>query len=179
MITSTGWNILHNKRSYIYNIYIYIINAIVHSVAIKFPNWGHKKPQKKIKIFVNTFTQYSPRPLPHNVYVAHTTNRMPKKIIFSVSPSVLSSQSVESMKQPRILSIFNLGIKKSQPVLNQRCKLDWIIRGSLVLPKTWRHRPKNAPVHVVQKIPGPTLTNILRTASVSIPVISSNIRTLN
>jgi hypothetical protein len=47
---------------------------------------------------MNTITQYSPRRLPHNVYIAHTTNRMPEKTLLPVSPSVLSSQSVGYMK---------------------------------------------------------------------------------
>jgi hypothetical protein len=45
--------------------------------------------------------QYHHR-LPHNVYIAHTSNRMPEKTFLPVSPSVLSSQSTGSMKQLRI-----------------------------------------------------------------------------
>jgi hypothetical protein len=73
-----------------------------YSVTIKFPKWGHKN---HTKIFINTITQYSSRPFPHNVYIAHTTNRTPKKTLLPLSPSVLSSQSVGSMKQPRISSL--------------------------------------------------------------------------
>jgi hypothetical protein len=53
-----------------------------------------KNCTKKKKKFVKTITQYSPRPLPHNVYIAHATNRMPEKTLLPISPSVLSSQSV-------------------------------------------------------------------------------------
>jgi hypothetical protein len=64
-----------------------------------------KNHTKKIKIFINTVTQYSPHLLPHNVYIAHTTNRMLEKMLFPLLPSVLSSQSVGSMKQPWISSL--------------------------------------------------------------------------
>jgi hypothetical protein len=61
---------------------------------------GHKNHTKKKNKFSNTITQYRPRPLLHNVCIAHAMNRMPKKTFLPISPSVLSSQSVGSVKQP-------------------------------------------------------------------------------
>jgi hypothetical protein len=75
----------------------------LHIVTINFTDWGHKKHTKKINM--NTITQYSPCPLPHNVYITHTANQMPEKTLLPVLPSVFSSQSVGSMKQPQISSL--------------------------------------------------------------------------
>jgi hypothetical protein len=66
-----------------------------------------KNHTKKIKIFINTITRYSSHPLLHNVYIAHTTNRMPEKMLLPVSSSILLSQSGGSMKQPWISSLWS------------------------------------------------------------------------
>jgi hypothetical protein len=63
----------------------------IYSVTINFPNWGHKIPHKKDKKYLLIPSFSIPHPLPHNVYIAHTTNRMPEKTLLPTSPSVLSS----------------------------------------------------------------------------------------
>jgi hypothetical protein len=45
------------------------------------------------------------------------------------------------------IAIFNLGNKKSQPARNQGSRVDGITWRSLILQKTQRQCPKNAPVH--------------------------------
>jgi hypothetical protein len=52
---------------------MFTTDITLRSVTIKFPNWGHKNHTKGLKMLINTVTQYSPRPFPHNVYMAPTT----------------------------------------------------------------------------------------------------------
>jgi hypothetical protein len=107
------------------------------------------KGAKKIKKFIKL--NKVPRPLRHNVHIAHTTNRILEKTFLPISPSVFSSQSGGSMKQPGMSflpSKFLIWkIKKSPPVLYQESRVDGITRGSLVSPKIRRKLPKIAPVH--------------------------------
>jgi hypothetical protein len=76
---------------------------------------------------------------------------MPDKSLLPLSPSVLSSPCVGSIKQLRISSLSSQFlvwvIEKSQPVLNHGSRAGWIIWGSLVSPKTRRQSSKNTPVH--------------------------------
>jgi hypothetical protein len=76
----------------------------IQSVTIKFPNCGHKN-KTKTKYFINTISQHGSHPLQNNVHIAHTMNQMPEQTVFPVLLSVLLSQSVGLMKQPRILSL--------------------------------------------------------------------------
>jgi hypothetical protein len=70
------------------------------------PELGPWKTTQKIqKMCIITTTRYSPRQLRHNVYIAHTTNLMCENMLLPVSPSVLLSQSVGSMKQSCISSL--------------------------------------------------------------------------
>jgi hypothetical protein len=39
-----------------------------------------------MKLFINIITQYSPRPLPYNIYMAYTKNRMTEKTLLPLSP---------------------------------------------------------------------------------------------
>jgi hypothetical protein len=78
---------------------------VLHSVTIKFPNWYHKNNTNWFKNVVNIITKYSSCPLPHDIYIAHTTNRMPVKTLPPVSHSVLLWQYVGSIEQPRISSL--------------------------------------------------------------------------
>jgi hypothetical protein len=83
-------------------------------------------------------TQYSPCLLLHNIYIAHTMNQMPLKLLLPVLPSVLLSvcwiNETTSNLIP-FITIFNLG-NKSHPALNQGSRVDGITRGSLISPKT-------------------------------------------
>jgi hypothetical protein len=94
---------------------------------------------------MNVVTQYSPLPLQLSIYTGHATNRMLQKTLLSISPSVNSSQSVGSMKQPRISSLSSqfLILEKRRPELNRGSRVDMITR----ISKSRRQRVKNAPVH--------------------------------
>jgi hypothetical protein len=111
------------------------------------------KRHSKIKwIFINIITQYSPSPLRHNVYIAHTTNLTPQKTLPKALPSVSSLVTVcwideKASNLGSSITNFNLVNRKSQPALNHGSRVDGITRRSHVWPKTRTQRPKNAPVH--------------------------------
>jgi hypothetical protein len=119
-----------------------------------------KTTRRGHKIFINPITQYSPRSLPHNVYIAHTTNRIPEKNAFSriAFSSLVKACWIDEMASNPVpfTTIFNLGNKKIKPVLNQGSRVDGITRGPAFRQKLGENTGRMRRSIVVQKIPGPT-----------------------
>jgi hypothetical protein len=79
----------------------------VHSVTIEFLNRGHKIHTKKIKIYINTITQYSPLTFRHNICTADVRNQNARENVLSdiVCSSLITVCWIDETALNRILFI--------------------------------------------------------------------------
>jgi hypothetical protein len=89
-----------------------------------------KSHTKKVDVFINTITQYSPRLLQHNICTAHALNQMREKNhFFPYHLQFLITICWIYETAPNLvpfIAIFNLGIKRSYLALNHGSRVDGI-----------------------------------------------------
>jgi hypothetical protein len=110
-------------------------------------------------ISINTITQHCLRPVRNNAYTEHITDGVPENTSVPVSPSVLSSQSVGSMKQPGISSLSSqfliLETKNCQPALNEGNRVSGLTLDRPISHKPRRHSGSMRRCTVGQRVQGP------------------------